>query len=198
MKFGNMPEFGLERDLNIKELPMLDFKPLSMMDLRSSPGDILDRVSRSGEAFIIEKNGEQKACLVPISVFFPDIKKDRLFEELEELHKKGRDPKLQISESRDVEMSFLEDISSKKVTIKIVLPHGYPNAAPKIYADPISDDAPHRWQDGSLCILGAMANWNPGKHNIAFVLDLSRKWMDHYYKWKSTGKWPSGMDPVDE
>ncbi len=174
---------------------MLDFKPLSMMELRSSPGEILDRVSRSGEAFVIERNGEQKACLVPVSVFFPDIKKDRLFEELAELHKKGRDPKLQISECCDVEMSFLEEIGSEKITIKIVLPHGYPSIAPKIYADPLKDNAPHRWQDGSLCILGAMASWNPGKHNIAFVLDLSRKWLDHYCKWKSSGKWPADMEP---
>lgn len=177
---------------------MLDFKTLSMMELRSSPGELLDKVARNGEAFIIERNGEQKACLVPMSVFFPDIKKDRLFEELEGLHKKGQDPKLQISESHDVEMSFMEKSGSENITIKIVLPHGYPNAAPKIYADPISSDAPHRWQDGSLCVLGAMASWNPGKHNIAFVLDLSRKWLDHYREWKSSGKWPSGLEVADE
>lgn len=42
----------------------LDFKPLSMMKLRSAPGEVLDRVAQKGEAFVVERNGEQMACLV--------------------------------------------------------------------------------------------------------------------------------------
>ena len=49
----------------------LEFKSLPMMTLRSSPGEILDRVSRHGEAFVIERSGQQLACLVPIANFPP-------------------------------------------------------------------------------------------------------------------------------
>ena len=59
----------------------LEFTTLSMMELRSSPGDILDRVYKNGEAFIIERNGQQKACLVPISHFCPDVPKDKINDE---------------------------------------------------------------------------------------------------------------------
>ena len=36
-----------------------------MMALRSSPGAVLDEVSREGAAYLIERNGQQRACLVP-------------------------------------------------------------------------------------------------------------------------------------
>ena len=45
---------------------LLDFGLLSMTELRNRPGEILDRVVDSGEAFIIERNGSRKACLVPL------------------------------------------------------------------------------------------------------------------------------------
>ena len=44
----------------------LDFSLLSMTELRNRPGEILDRVADKGEAFIIERSGQRKACLVPL------------------------------------------------------------------------------------------------------------------------------------
>ena len=64
-----------------------DFELLSMTELRNRPGEILDRVADAGEAFIIERNGSRKACLVPLSVFFPDVPPARIGEEIEELEK---------------------------------------------------------------------------------------------------------------
>ena len=49
----------------------VDFKALKMMELRSSPGEVLDRVARDGEVFIVERNGQPKACLVPVSFLLP-------------------------------------------------------------------------------------------------------------------------------
>ena len=57
-----------------------DFELLSMTELRNRPGEILDRVADGGEAFIIERNGSRKACLVPLSVFFPDVPPARIGE----------------------------------------------------------------------------------------------------------------------
>ncbi len=55
------------------DCPEQEFQLLSMTELRNGPGDILDRVAEKGEAFIIERGGHRKACLVPLSLFFPDI-----------------------------------------------------------------------------------------------------------------------------
>jgi len=169
----------------------LDFKTLTMMELRSSPGEILDKVSEQGEAFIIERNGRRKACLVPVWYFLPDIPKNKVNEELNELHKNGEKPSLTVSDKNELEMLFKETVKRDEITLKIILPHGYPNVAPKVYISPIVSDAPHRWQDGALCIFGAMTNWNPGKHNIAFVLSLARKWLFNYNEWREKGRWPN-------
>jgi hypothetical protein len=168
-----------------------DFKTLTMMKLRSSPGEILDRVHEGGEAFIIERNGRQKACLVPIWYFLPDIPKNKVTEELNELLENGEKPIVTVSNKKEVEMLFKETVKKDELTIKITLPHGYPNVAPKVYVSPITTDTPHRWQDGSLCIFGAMTNWNPGKHKIAFVLMLARKWLSSYSEWREKGSWPN-------
>jgi len=40
----------------------IDFKTLKMMQLRSSPGEVLDRVARDGEVFVIERNAEATQC----------------------------------------------------------------------------------------------------------------------------------------
>ena len=63
---GPAPRSGIEgRSLKV------DFKTLKMMELRSSPGEVLDRVARDGEVFIVERNGQPKACLVPVSFLLP-------------------------------------------------------------------------------------------------------------------------------
>jgi hypothetical protein len=168
----------------------LEFKILSMMEFRSSPGDILDRVYKDGEAFIIERSGQQKACLVPVSYFLPDIPKNIIHGELDELCANGEEPILKISDERELEIEFKKTVKNIEVTIKILLPHGYPNVAPKVYIYPIRTDAPHRWQDGALCIFGTMATWNPGKGNLALILDLAKEWLSHYEIWNETGEWP--------
>lgn len=172
----------------------LEFKILSMMELRRSAGDILDRVSKNGEAFIIERGGQQKAFLVPISHFSPDIPKNKISDELETLCEAGEEPTIRFSREKELEILFKETVKNIYVTLRIILPHGYPNVAPKVYASPIVTTAPHRWQDGALCIFGAVANWNPGKHNVAFALLLARKWLSNYSAWSETGIWPNNIE----
>ena len=48
---------------------LIEFKSLSMMALRSRPGEVLDEVARDGTAFLVERNGQQKPvwCRYPTS-----------------------------------------------------------------------------------------------------------------------------------
>jgi prevent-host-death family protein len=169
----------------------IDFKTLPMMQLRSSPGEVLDRVARDGEVFVVERNGEPKACLVPVSFLLPDISPERIAQELNLLEEKKTSYKLSINERKELEISCDEPSAGTKVVISVVLPHGYPNAAPRIYAQPVADNAPHRWQDGSLSIFGVAASWNGKTHDVGHALGLARTWLKHYSKWRKSGEWPA-------
>src|SRR5438034_381371 len=102
-----------------------------MMELRSSPGEVLDRVARDGEVFVVERNGQPKACLVPVSFLLPDVSPERLARELNKLNERKEDYKLTIIESKELEISCNETVSGEDVLVSIVLPHGYPDAAPR-------------------------------------------------------------------
>lgn len=168
----------------------VDFKTLKMMELRSSPGEVLDRVARDGEVFVVERNGQPKACLVPVSFLLPDIPPDRIAKELNKLNGKEENYKLTINDNKELEISCLETAAGENVVISIVLPHGYPNAAPRIYAAQVAPNAPKRWPDGSLSIFGATAVWNVKTHDASYALSLARVWLKQYAKWRKTGEWP--------
>ena len=170
----------------------IDFKTLTMMQLRNSPGEVLDRVARDGEVFVVERNGEPKACLVPVSFLLPDISPERITQELSRLDEKDTSYKLSINERKELEISCVDPSAGAKVVISVVLPHGYPNAAPRIYAQPVANEAPQRWQDGSLSIFGVTASWNSKTHDVGYALGLARTWLKQYAKWRKSGEWPTG------
>lgn len=177
----------------------LDFNLLSMTELRTQPGEILDRVADRGETFIIERNGKRKACLVPLSAFFPDVPPTRIADEIEELEEHGEEPRTTITESREVAFRFpLNTDQDNPVELTIVLPHGYPNSCPRVYANSIRENAPHRWRDGALCLYGVMSGWNPGKHTVLSTLTLAKHWLRHYEEWHRTGQWPKHEGSADD
>ena len=169
---------------------LIDFKPLPMMALRSRPGEVLDEVAREGAAFLIERNGQQKACLVPISYFLPDIQTSRVTAELDRIADSNEDCRIAISREREIQLVFRELSGKTKVDVTVTLPHGYPNKAPVVSATPLDEGCPHRWPDGTLCIYGAEAVWNPGRHDVMHAVALFRKWIQHYSAWRQAGKWP--------
>jgi prevent-host-death family protein len=178
---------------------MQHFGLLSMTELRTRPGEILDRVADGGEAFIIERNGRQKACLVPLSVFFPDVSPTRIADEIKELEDHHEEPRTTITESRELAFRFPHRLADEtSIDLTILMPHGYPNSCPRVYASPIKEDAPHRWADGALCVYGVMSGWNPGKHTVFSTLALARRWLRGYDAWLQTGQWPKQGESTDE
>lgn len=170
-----------------------------MTELRNRPGEILDRVAEAGEAFIIERNGSRKACLVPLSVFSPDVSPTRIGDELDELEEHGEKPRTTITEKRELAFRFpLKLADETPIELTIVLPHGYPHSCPRVYAQSIGENAPHRWRDGALCLYGVMSGWNPGKHTVFSTLTLARQWLRHYDAWHQTGQWPKDEGAADE
>jgi prevent-host-death family protein len=172
----------------------IDFKTLKMMELRSSPGEVLDRVAKDGEVFVVERNGQPLACLVPVSFLLPDIAPERIAKELDKLNGKEENYKLTINDNKELEISCLETVAGENVVVSIVLPHGYPDAAPRIYAEQLVPNAPKRWPDGSLAIFGATTAWNVKTHDAAHALSLARAWLKQYAKWRKTGEWPERRD----
>ena len=165
----------------------IEFKPLSMMTLRSSPGDVIDSVARDGETYIIERNGQQLACLLPVSTFLPDIDQKRMEKDRNELAKSYPDYINGVNQDKEIYFK----VKQEEFSIRIVMPNGYPSNCPKVYVGGIDDNCPHRWKDGSLCIFGVMKSWNPGKKSLLDVLELTQKWTASYKKWKDSGRWPS-------
>ena len=74
--------------------------------------------------------------------------------------------------------------------LSIRFPDYYPNEMPRVYVDapPISY-SPHRYRDGNICYLHP-SMWNPGIHNLSFVIGRAAKWLTKYEIWKRNGRWP--------
>jgi len=168
----------------------LDFKILPMSELRTHPGEILDRVADDGDAFVIERNGRQKACLVPLSVFLPNISPARIAHDLEQLEMAGEQPRTTITAEKEIAFKFRHSGDFGPYDITVLLPHNYPNTCPRVYVDPVDSAAPHRFSDGALCIFGVMSSWNPGKHTARDALQNARRWLRHYEMWRKSGNWP--------
>jgi hypothetical protein len=67
---------------------------------------------------------------------------------------------------------------------------GYPARMPQVRVTrPKLGWTPHRYDAGNLCYLHPNM-WNPGQHNLTFVLARTAKWLNKYDVFKVTRKWP--------
>ena len=56
----------LQREIDrLERVPPVEFQKLSMMELRSAPGEVMDRMKFRGEAFALVRRGKVVGYLIP-------------------------------------------------------------------------------------------------------------------------------------
>ncbi len=74
--------------------------------------------------------------------------------------------------------------------LSIRFPDSYPNEMPRVYIDaPHVGNAPHTYKNGNICYMHP-SMWNPGMHNLTFVIGRAAKWLNKYEVWRQRGRWP--------
>jgi ubiquitin-protein ligase len=74
--------------------------------------------------------------------------------------------------------------------LSVRFPDSYPNEMPRVTVDtPAITTSPHRYQGGHICYLHP-SMWNPGVHNLTFVIARAAKWLNKYEVWRTRGTWP--------
>jgi hypothetical protein len=70
----------------------------------------------------------------------------------------------------------------------------YPNVMPKAYVTrPVLSDAGgtgHYYVTGGYLCYMHPTFWNPGRHDLTFVIGRVAKWLNKYEVWKVTRTWP--------
>ena len=75
-------------------------------------------------------------------------------------------------------------------TMAVSFPESYPNAMPKVHVRrPALRPSPHRYPNDRICFLHPHM-WNPGRHDLTFVIQRVAKWLAKYEVYQQTGKWP--------
>lgn len=84
----------------------------------------------------------------------------------------------------------LQPTSQQFYIISIYFPDSYPSEMPSVYIiKPAIDSSPHRYNKGNICYLHPTM-WNPGIHNLSFVVQRTAKWLGKYEIWKRNRIWP--------
>lgn len=81
----------------------------------------------------------------------------------------------------------------KQYVLSIKFPDTYPNEMPRVYIDaPSVTTSPHRYNTGNICYLHP-SMWNPGSHDLTFVIGRAAKWLNKYEVWRAKGYWPGAQ-----
>jgi hypothetical protein len=85
----------------------------------------------------------------------------------------------------------LQTTNSCIYIVTIQIPTNYPNVMPEVYVIKpiISLYSPHKYVKGNICYIHPSL-WNPGKHNLMYVVARIAKWLNKYEVWKVTTRWP--------
>lgn len=85
------------------------------------------------------------------------------------------------------------ETSRRIYTLNVYFPESYPNDMPEVYVRrPALEGSPHRYKsnkNNKICYLHPHF-WNPGRHDLTFVIQRAAKWLAKYEVFRNTGKWP--------
>jgi hypothetical protein len=67
----------------------------------------------------------------------------------------------------------------------------YPSRMPRVFIlrPALRFGSPHRYNEGNICYLHP-SMWNPGRHDLTFVLGRTAKWLNKYDIWCQNNRWP--------
>lgn len=66
---------------------------------------------------------------------------------------------------------------------------GYPNRMPQVcVVKPALNPSPHRYPNNRICYLHPNM-WNPGRHDLTFVLARTAKWLNKYDAYQAGYGW---------
>jgi ubiquitin-protein ligase len=85
-------------------------------------------------------------------------------------------------------VGFLEPVEHIAFLVAARYPDRYPYEAPRFFVEdpPLHDRAPHRYQDGSVCI--HKRSWDPMRGTAASCIPLIAAWLCAYCCWLETGE----------
>ena len=85
--------------------------------------------------------------------------------------------------------------SGRLYTLGVSFPESYPNTMPEVHVrKPSLSYSPHQYMNDRICYLHPHM-WNPGRHDLTFVIQRAAKWLGKYEVYRQTGKWPgAGLD----
>jgi hypothetical protein len=89
--------------------------------------------------------------------------------------------------------AVLQTSASNTYVLSVSFPN-YPNVMPRVTVTQpsVRSLTPHRYQEGHICYLHPSL-WNPGQHDLTFVLARAAKWLNKYEVWCAKGKWPGAQ-----
>ena len=88
-------------------------------------------------------------------------------------------------------LTALQTTQGNVYTLAIAFPEAYPNTMPTVHVrrPALRSNSPHRYNSGNICYLHPTM-WNPGLHNLTFVIARTAKWLNKYDLWVRNGRWP--------
>ena len=88
-------------------------------------------------------------------------------------------------------MSLVALETSRHVyTLAVSFPYSYPNVMPEVHVrKPALQWSPHMYRNNQICYLHPHM-WNPGRHDLKFVIARAAKWLAKYEVYQETREWP--------
>ncbi len=85
--------------------------------------------------------------------------------------------------------------SKRLYTLGVSFPESYPNTMPDVHVrQPSLLASPHQYLNDRICYLHPHM-WNPGRHDLTFVIQRAAKWLGKYEVYRETERWPgAGLD----